>query len=137
MLNIEKIAEDFQQLAILKDGWLDGEGKALDKKQLVLFYELLVTELSVNIPNPHIYPTIDSGITLEWDIRTSDIDGCFEVEINLDTFKGWATGYEIKTKTPFELDLELGNKKDWNKLRTILDKLFNNRIFPSIPSWIQ
>jgi hypothetical protein len=43
-------------LAAIKDGWLDGEGKAITKNALAKAEELL---------NPHLFPTPEGGVSIE------------------------------------------------------------------------
>lgn len=59
--------ERLAEIAELKDGWYDGEGKAFDKCRLAKLAELFHTNYSLE-QQPYLYPTPDGTIQAEWDV---------------------------------------------------------------------
>lgn len=58
----------FEQLATLEDGWLNGVGRAPAPAfvQAVRDAERRIM-VEAGVPAPHVYPTEDGGLQLEWD----------------------------------------------------------------------
>lgn len=53
-------------IAIDEDGWLDGEGKAVDKMSVVFMSNLVRFLEGIGLPRASLYPTIDGGVRAEW-----------------------------------------------------------------------
>lgn len=68
-----------QEIAALKDGWLDGQGKAPDAKGLEWFAEKIRGYSPEGLRLPYVYPTVNGGIRLEWTIGTREIS--FDVDL--------------------------------------------------------
>lgn len=58
-MDTQGINDRLTELAQLKDGWLDGEGKAVCLYRIAEVREILSSE-------PHIYPMEDGGIEVVW-----------------------------------------------------------------------
>ncbi|WP_043604220.1 hypothetical protein [Candidatus Protofrankia datiscae] len=66
-----KIAETLQRLAEierLEPGWTDGEGERVSHGAISVTRDLLRESGRYGIPVPHLYPTPDGGISVEWSI---------------------------------------------------------------------
>ena len=61
-----ELVKRLDELAELKDGWLDGDGLALDADQLALISERFEAHFPENIPLPAMAPTPSGHILLEW-----------------------------------------------------------------------
>lgn len=70
---ITAVKSRIQELKLLQDGWLDGKGKALNKKQLDWFCDIFENSYPDNLPLPYIYPAPEGGIQLEWTIENKEI----------------------------------------------------------------
>jgi len=62
-----------EELKHLQPGWLDGEGQALPPKAVDEFANLFEEFYSTTRPLPHIYPTEEGGLRLEWLIGPLDL----------------------------------------------------------------
>lgn len=62
------------QATCQQDGWLDGEGKALDGKALQWFAQAWLEHWPPGTPLPHIYPTLEGGLSLEWEFERAGLD---------------------------------------------------------------
>lgn len=69
-MTIDRALKRLKDLHKLEDGWMWGEGKAVDKAwtKAVGGYLLMLTVLE--LPLPHIYPTVEGGIMCEWSEET-------------------------------------------------------------------
>jgi hypothetical protein len=75
---IPDMAVKLEEIRSLKDGWLDGEGKAVSKK-LVDATEKFFAQLnqSVELPFPYIYPTSLGQIQAEWSLGGWEVSAIF------------------------------------------------------------
>ena len=60
------------ELRKLRDGWLDGEGRALNG-ELLDRVERALAALPEGVPVPHVYPTVDGGVSVEWNAGETDV----------------------------------------------------------------
>ena len=60
------------ELRSLKDGWLDGEGKAPEPALLDWLSEKFDRDFPDALPLPHVYPTPEGGIQAEWSTSTRE-----------------------------------------------------------------
>lgn len=82
-----ELAQRFNALRTLTDGWYDGDGFAPDDAQLELIATRMVEGYPNHLPLPAIVPTPEGNLLLEWnvsgepsvDIRLSDLKGEFHV----------------------------------------------------------
>lgn len=106
-------------LRTLRDGWLDGEGAALDSAGLQWFSEKFADLYPSDLRLPYLYATPAGGLQAEW-----SGDGCeMDLEIDLKTHGGaWdETGPGDRTH---RLALNLDDRNDWarfgDRVRTLL-----------------
>ncbi len=55
-----------EALALLRDGWLDGEGSSLPLDGLTWLSKAWVEHWPEDLPLPHVYPTPEGMVQLEW-----------------------------------------------------------------------
>jgi hypothetical protein len=83
------VASRFEELKKIKDGWLDGAGRAPSHAGLDWLTGALKDCFPNSLPPPYAYPDPDGGIQLEWSIERREIS----LEVNLESRKGCtATG---------------------------------------------
>ncbi|WP_028987567.1 hypothetical protein [Thermicanus aegyptius] len=99
-----------EELSLLKDGWFDGEGKALDKNGVKWFTDLFKSFYPEELPMPYVFPTIDGGIRLEWSIGPHEVS----LESNLKTKNGYWHVLNVENEQVEERELSLDRKKDWD-----------------------
>ena len=103
--------KQFASLYQLRDGWLDGEGKALNHDDL----DWLVGKASehgmdrLSIPF-YCYPMLNGGVEIDWECGLYSIS----LEINLDNRQGVYDCYHTKT-------LDLKNDKSWQWIKNELE----------------
>ena len=68
-----RITEQIDRLQALPDGWMNGEGRALDTDGLIWLAVLLDKIQDAGVPLPHLYPTIEGGVEAEWSIHGREV----------------------------------------------------------------
>jgi hypothetical protein len=109
----QALASQIEALAALEDGWFEGHGTAPEKEQLAWAADQLIATFPEDVPFPHVGPTPEGGLFLEWiqdawrisaEILLPD-HNCelqatntatgetSDAELNLDEADAWATLY--------------------------------------------
>ncbi len=104
------------ELSKLKDGWYDSLGKSLSKKGLSLFEELFLEHYNNELPLPATFPTIEGNLHLEWTINGKEMS----LEVHLPSINAEFQSVEIKNLDVIEQQLDLREKKGWEKLTKLL-----------------
>lgn len=111
-----------EHLATLRDGWLDGDGKAIGPGAIARADDLL--RMLSEPWMPYVYPTPDGGVQIEFDRRDRDgrpsADWLIEIEIEWD---GSACGFAFEYEGTDEKLFGLGRTEDPHKLVAWLDEL--------------
>lgn len=109
----------FEELANLKDGWLNGEGSALDRERLKLLADNFRRYFDVALPLPHLYPTPDGGVLAEWTL------GHWAVSLDIDLTRQTAHYHAVHLTADecFELSLDLNKRAGWNSLHVEVQRL--------------
>jgi hypothetical protein len=115
LLPNQALAAQIEELSALQNGWFEGQGKALDKDQLAWATDRLVASFPEDLPFPHIGPTPEGGLFLEWIQKTWRISAemllpshrcelqatntatreSVDKECDLDQSDGWPTLYSF------------------------------------------
>ena len=97
------------ELLDMKDGWLDGHGKAPNHQGLAWLSNSFESHYPTNLQLPHTYPTPEGRIQAEWSLGTYEIS----LEVNLSDHTGeWHT-LDLSTKDSTVRDLDLDTADDW------------------------
>jgi hypothetical protein len=112
-----------EELAVLHDGWLDGEGVAPDKSGLLWFNSEFQNYFDDQNPLPRIYPTISGGIQAEWTINQSEIS----LEIDLNKKTGIYHIWNMLSDTEENTFIDFNNREGWSELNEALLKLKENK----------
>jgi len=111
------------ELRLLKDGWLEGEGKAPSAEGLDWLERACDLHYPDNAALPHLYPTPAGDVSAEW----SNSRWNLSLEIHLDDKRG--TWHELNLENDRdetrELDLEDDSAWTWliEKLKETLGKV--------------
>ena len=106
LLNPLDIETRLQELALLKNGWLDGKGKELDQKALQLLAHTFDEQFSPDLPLPYLYPTPEGGIQAEWTLGNWEVS----LEISLPDLSAEYQTVNINSGESRELQISLANK---------------------------
>jgi hypothetical protein len=108
-----------EQIAQLKDGWLDGKGTAPTKDKLDWLNAAFEAGFSPELPLPYLYPTAEGGIQAEWSLH----DWSVTLEINLETQIGEYQALNLKDQTSTDLQFHLGEPGGWEQLNQALKQI--------------
>lgn len=105
----ESVASQLEDLRQLKDGWLEGEGKAPTQNGLTWVADRFESFLSANETLPYIYPTFEGGVRAEWSIKSWELS----LEINLDDHTGFWHVFHLDSEKEEEKTLDLNRHEEW------------------------
>jgi hypothetical protein len=110
------IAERLEELSRLEDGWMDGKGKAPEKKDLEWLDETFDLNYDTALPLPRLFPTAEGGIQAEWSI------GSWEITLEFDLPKRRGTVQAVNLATAAELNQEydLSDENSWKSINEII-----------------
>ena len=88
------ISRQLDDIRALKNGWLDGEGRAPSQSGIDWIESRLYRYLPADLPRPYLYPTEVGGVQLEWSIESNEVS----VEINLESHLGVWHQLDLKSQ---------------------------------------
>lgn len=100
-------------LALLRDGWLDGEGVKPPPTGLTWLAKAWADQWPEDVPLPYVYPTLVGGVQLEWSMASASISVDIDVtQRDADLLTSCTEDGEILE----ELALNLSAPGDWQLL---------------------
>lgn len=108
-----------EELASLKDGWLDGKGRAPAPEKLQQLASQFDANFDADLSLPHLYPTPEAGIQAEWSLG----DWEATLEINLDTQTGEYQALNMSNRKSHENSLALNTVDGWKALNEALKSI--------------
>jgi hypothetical protein len=99
-----------EELKALKDGWLDGSGKAPPPEGLDWLASVLTSRYPPALPLPYAYPVENGGIQLEWSIKHREIS----LEVDLSTKSGQWHALDLDTNDEEVERLDLASEAGWS-----------------------
>ncbi|TVR68074.1 MAG: hypothetical protein EA427_11410 [Spirochaetaceae bacterium] len=97
------------ELKLLKNGWLDGEGFAPDPHGIDWFVGVLQNSLPETVSFPHLYPTAEGGLLAEWTVDRQAIS----LDVDLRNRSGEWHELNLDTDQDLERELDLQSAEDW------------------------
>lgn len=108
------------ELAALKDGWLNGNGVALDKAGLMALSDEFERNFDSELPLPYIYPTPEGGVLAEWSLG----EWAVSLEIQIPSQSAQFQALNLTTNASRDFALSLGdNSSGWANLNKALRDL--------------
>lgn len=115
------LATRIAELRQLKDGWLDGHGKALSQDQWDWFESSMKKHYPEFLPSPHLFPTEEGGLSLEWHFEGCQ---CIEAKIFLPSMEAYVNGMWVGERTYWDYTLDLTKEDEWQSLVDHINFLF-------------
>lgn len=116
ILDSRDIAARIDELAIIEDGWLDGEGRAPSRDRLTDLKDLFETYFFGDLPLPFLLPTESGGVRAEWSTGVWESS----LDIDLESMSGYWHTWNKENDEDSELDLNLDEEEGWDSLRNAL-----------------
>lgn len=110
------ISAQIDDLRLLKDGWLEGQGKAPSQDGLDWLSQAFKNYYSGDLPQPYLYPTEPGGVQAEWSLDQNEIT----LEINLAEYAGYFHALHVEDDTEKTRNLDLGSETHWIELKTLI-----------------
>ena len=108
-----------EELAELKEGWLDGKGQALDPSGLTWLFTSFETLYDSALPLPYLYPTVEGSIQAEWTLGEWEIS----LEIVLLQKRADYHALNLVSNECRETNLDLSAPEGWQELSEALKVL--------------
>ena len=118
-LEARDVPARLDELRLLKDGWLEGSGKAPEHEAMDRLAELFTMHYPDELPLPYTYPTEAGGIQLEWHIGAV----APEVEIDLSTMRGDWRVFDSARNIDEEARIDMATPEGWADLAQRIDVL--------------
>ena len=101
-----------EELRLLKQGWLDGEGEAFDPAGMDWLEASVREHYSTGLPSPRIYPSPGGQILFEWKIDSR----AASLEIDPENRTGYWHVLDTETKQDSDEDIDLATADGWGTL---------------------
>jgi hypothetical protein len=108
-----------EQIAVLKDGWLDGKGNAPDKDKIAWLADMFDAHFDGDLPLPYLYPTAEGGVQAEWTMNDWEVS----LEIDLETKQAEYQALNLKDDSCSQFTFTLDNREGWSNLNEALKQL--------------
>jgi hypothetical protein len=112
------VAARVDELRSLKDGWLEGHGRAPNGAALNWFTSAFDAQFDDELPLPYVFPIEKGGLRLEWELGDADVS----VDIDLQARRAEYHSLALDSSTEVAEPLDLGNPTGWAKLHSLLLK---------------
>jgi len=109
-----------EEFLILKEGWLDGDGKSFKKEDLLWLSNCFDTKYSRELILPFTFPTVDGGIQFEWKNRDHDVT----LYLNFSDLSGYLHYLNTSTDESYEREMNFGSDTAWDDLNGLLLQYF-------------
>jgi hypothetical protein len=113
-----------EQIAALKDGWLDGKGIAPDKEKLSWLSNQFDVHFDGNLPLPYLYPTTEGGIQAEWSLNGKEVS----LEIDFTHLLAEYQALNLNDDACVEFTFSLADQYGWNQLNEALRQLDTQKV---------
>lgn len=113
------VTNRLEELADLRDGWLDGRGRAPDPEHLRWLARSFDSRFDPALPLPYLYPTAEGGIQAEWTLENWEAS----LEIDLHSKSAAWQAFNLVTQECREQDLDLSTAEGWRILNRELQTL--------------
>jgi len=119
LLDPQDVTLRLEELSMLDDGWLDGEGVALHREKLLRLAGMFDRNFDSELPLPYLYPTPEGRIRAEWSLGTWETT----LDLDIDGFEGTFQVVNMADADTRELLLPLSDQDGWKRLNSELKGL--------------
>lgn len=113
-----------EQIAALKDGWLDGKGIAPNKEKLSWLSNQFDAYFDGNLPLPYLYPTAEGGVQAEWSLNGKEVS----LEVDFTSLLAEYQALSLNDDACAEFTFSLADQDGWNQLNSALRQLDTQKV---------
>ncbi|HAT48844.1 MAG: hypothetical protein HQL07_03800 [Nitrospirae bacterium] len=113
------VATQLDEFRSLKNGWLDGKGRAPSQEGLDWFSGQFEGNYPEVLPLPYIYPTAEGGVQAEWPLNGNEAS----LEVDFETHRGEWYCLNMSTDAEDDNTLNLNDAESWRWLATRIREL--------------
>ena len=106
------ISVQIDELRMVEDGWLEGEGKAPSEAGLAWLLGIFDGHFPNDARPPHLYPTETGDVQAEWSLGSREVT----LEVNLETCTGEWHVLDLQSGQVDERILDCNKGEDWKWL---------------------
>jgi len=106
------IGARLDEFKTLKNGWLDGKGRAPDQQQLAWLADAFQQKYPDELQLPYLYPTAEGGVQAEWSFGKWEIS----LDIDLGPHRAQWQALDLTSDVTDERMLDLNADSDWQWL---------------------
>ena len=110
ILNPLDISAQLDDLRLMKNGWLEGEGLAPPHEGLDWLSQAFDDHYSENLPPPYLYPTEEGGVQAEWSLTQDEVS----LRIDLGSHAGGWHELNMGTDADASRTLNLDRAESWD-----------------------
>lgn len=110
ILNPLDISAQLDDLRLMKNGWLEGEGVAPPHEGLDWLSQVFDDHYSENLPPPYLYPTEEGGVQAEWSFKQDEVS----LRIDLGNHVGGWHALNMETDADASRTLNLDRAESWD-----------------------
>lgn len=105
-----------EELAELKDGWLDGGGLGFDSAMLLKLGRYFASSYGEALALPRLYPTVEGRVRAEWSTDLWEIS----IEIDPNKLEAEYQALRIADESTDDRILDLSTAEGWKTLNALL-----------------
>ena len=106
------IGRQIDELKLLEEGWLDGEGRAPSPEGLSWLLDVFDRRYPADAPLPYLYPTVTGGVQAEWPLGSREAS----LEVDVDSHSAEWHVLDLQSNEAQERTLNCDSDEDWKWL---------------------
>ena len=115
-LNVPARLDEFRDM---KDGWLEGDGRAPDHAGLDWLSSSFERHYPRGAPLPHVYPTSEGGVEMEWSFGSQSVI----LEIDLEKRLGDWLSFDKESDKEDSYELVMSDCTAWERIAAEIRRL--------------
>ncbi|HSI82229.1 MAG: hypothetical protein ACAI35_26595 [Candidatus Methylacidiphilales bacterium] len=112
LLDANDVPGRLDELALIKDGWLEGGGTAPSREGMNWLAEEWTGSYPGDLPNPFVYPTPEGNVQLEWTLGQWEV----AAEIDFKTRRAFLFAVHTETEETHDGETDLRAAAGWESL---------------------
>jgi hypothetical protein len=112
-----------EELSMLKKGWFNGEGEAMNPQAIQWFSQSFDKNFDPSLDQPYVFPTQDGNVQLEWSNSKNELT--IEINLNAKTAELHSLNLNSKEEEHKNFNLSYDDSKSWLTINSLVKKINN------------